>query len=29
MYQFPIGIILESFRKSIPESLKLAADLGA
>ena len=29
MYSFSIGIILESFRKSIPEALKTAADLGA
>lgn len=29
MYNFSIGIILESFRKSIPESLKIAADMGA
>jgi len=29
MYDFSIGIILESFKKSIPESLKLAADMGA
>ena len=29
MYKFPIGIILESFHKSIPEAVKIAADLGA
>ena len=29
MYNFSIGVILDSFRKSIPESLKLAADMGA
>ncbi len=29
MYKFPIGIILESFHKSIPEAVKMAADLGA
>ena len=29
MYKFPIGIILESFHKSIPESIKTAAELGA
>ena len=29
MYQFSIGIILESFRKSIAESVKIAADMGA
>lgn len=29
MYRFPIGIILESFHKSIPEAVKIAADLGA
>ena len=29
MYNFPIGVMLESFKKSIPESLKLAADMGA
>ena len=29
MYHFPIGVILDSFKKSIPESLKLAQDLGA
>ena len=29
MYHFPIGVILDSFKKSIPESLKLAQDMGA
>lgn len=29
MYPFPIGVILDSFRKDIPESLRLAADMGA
>lgn len=29
MYQFSIGIIMESFRKSIPEALDLCAELGA
>ena len=29
MYNFSIGVILDSFKKSIPESLKLAADMGA
>ena len=29
MYKFPIGIILESFHKSIPEAVKIAAELGA
>lgn len=29
MYQFSIGIIMDSFRKSIPEALKLSAELGA
>ena len=29
MYKFPIGIILESFHKSIPEAVKMATDLGA
>ena len=29
MYQFPIGIILESFRSSIPEALDKAEKLGA
>ena len=29
MYNFSIGIILESFRKNIPESLKIAAEMGA
>ena len=28
MYNFSIGVILDSFKKSIPESLKLAADMG-
>lgn len=29
MYQFPIGVILESFRKPIPEAVEEAAKLGA
>ena len=29
MYQFPIGVILESFRKPIPEAVDAAAKLGA
>lgn len=29
MYPFPIGVILDSFRKDILESLRLAADMGA
>ena len=29
MYNFSIGVILDSFQKSIPESLKIAADMGA
>ena len=29
MYQFPIGVILESFRKPIPEVVDAAAKLGA
>ena len=29
MYQFPIGVILESFRKPIPEAVGAAAKLGA
>jgi len=29
MYSFSIGVILDSFRKSIPESLKIAAGMGA
>ena len=29
MYQFPIGVILESFRKPIPEAVAEAAQLGA
>ena len=29
MATFPIGVILESFHKSIPESVKIAADMGA
>lgn len=29
MYQFPIGVILESFRKPIPEAVDAAARLGA
>ena len=29
MATFPIGVILESFHKSIPESVKLAAEMGA
>ena len=29
MSKFPIGIILESFHKSIPEAVKIAAELGA
>lgn len=29
MYNFSIGVILDSFQKPIPESLKIAADMGA
>ena len=29
MYNFSLGVILDSFQKSIPESLKIAADMGA
>ena len=29
MYPFSIGVILDSFQKSIPESLKIAASMGA
>ncbi len=29
MYNFPIGVMLESFRKPVPESIKMAANLGA
>ncbi len=29
MYQFPIGVILESFRKPIPEAIQLAKQVGA
>lgn len=29
MYQFPIGIILDSFRKPYPEAIRLAAEAGA
>ena len=29
MYNFSIGVILDSFQKSIPESLKIAAGMGA
>ena len=29
MYQFPIGVILESFRKPIPEAVDAAAKMGA
>ena len=28
MATFPIGVILESFHKSIPEAVKIAADMG-
>ncbi len=29
MYKFPIGVILDSFRKPIPEALKIASGMGA
>ena len=29
MYQFPIGVILDSFRLDIPSALKKAAEMGA
>lgn len=29
MYNFPIGVIIDSFRKPIPEALKLAKQIGA
>ncbi len=29
MYNFPIGVMLESFQKSIPESLAIAEKMGA
>lgn len=28
MYQFPIGVILDSFRKPVPEALALAQGMG-